>query len=46
MYAINLTELGPPRRLEPGQQDQKLLSLSMSPDGRFVLFCSDRVAED
>ena len=46
LYAINLTKLGPPRRLEPGQQDQKLLSLSMSPDGRFVLFCSDRPVEE
>lgn len=31
-----------PRRLELGQLDPKVASLSLSPDGRYVLFCADR----
>jgi Tol biopolymer transport system component len=31
-----------PRALEPGQCDGKIASLSLSPDGQFLLFCSDR----
>jgi RNA polymerase sigma factor (sigma-70 family) len=33
---------GPPMRLEPEGYDSTIASLSYSPDGRYVLFCSDR----
>jgi len=32
-----------PKRLEPDGGDSRLASLAFSPDGRFVLFCSERL---
>ncbi len=32
-----------PKRLEPDFDDTRLASLAFSPDGRFVLFCSERL---
>jgi|GEM_PF-3366076 len=42
LYVLNLDRLDPPQRLEPEVEDNKMLSLAFSPDGRYVLFCSDR----
>lgn len=42
LYVLNVDRLDPPQRLEPEVEDNKLLSLALSPDGRYVLFCSDR----
>lgn len=33
-----------PQRLEPGRFDRKIASLALSPDGRYLLFCSERAA--
>jgi Tol biopolymer transport system component len=40
LYAVEPGKM--PRCLEPGRYDGKIASTSLSPDGRFALFCSDR----
>jgi RNA polymerase sigma factor (sigma-70 family) len=42
LYAVQRGKPGPPRRLEPEGFDGKIASLGFSPDGRYLLFCSDR----
>jgi beta-lactamase regulating signal transducer with metallopeptidase domain len=41
LYTLQAGQLGPPQRLEAGY-DNKIASLAFSPDGRYLLFCSDR----
>ena len=42
LYSVKPGQLEPPKRLEPTGYDGKIASLAFSPDGRYVLFCSDR----
>ena len=42
LYCVDQDKPGPPRRLEPGGFDVTIQDLALSPDGRYVLFCSDR----
>jgi len=42
LYSISIGKYDPPQRLEPEGYDNKIASLALSPDGRYVLFCSDR----
>lgn len=43
LYSIQRGSFGPPKRLEAQGFDNKIASLEFSPDGRYVLFCSDRL---
>ncbi|WP_165067193.1 TolB family protein [Paludisphaera rhizosphaerae] len=43
LYSIQRGTFGPPKRLEAQGFDNKIASLEFSPDGRYVLFCSDRL---
>jgi beta-lactamase regulating signal transducer with metallopeptidase domain/Tol biopolymer transport system component len=43
LYTVRAGQSDPPKRLEPSGYDGKIASLAFSPDGRFVLFCSDRL---
>ena len=42
LYSIKPGQSDPPKRLEPTGYDGKIARLSFSPDGRYVVFCSDR----
>ncbi len=42
LYSVKPGQLEPPKRLEPGGYDGKIARLAFSPDGRYVVFCSDR----
>ncbi len=42
LYSFRVGKAEPPRRLEPEGHDKELIDLAMSPDGRYVLFSSDR----
>jgi Tol biopolymer transport system component len=42
LYSFQVGKSEPPRRLEPEGYDQEIADLASSPDGRFVLFASDR----
>jgi Tol biopolymer transport system component len=44
LYAFERGKSGPPMRLEPEGFDRVLQDLAYSPDGRYVLFSSDRPA--
>ncbi len=41
LYTLQAGQVDPPQRLEAGY-DNQLASLAFSPDGRYLLFCSDR----
>jgi WD40 repeat protein len=41
LYSVQQGKSEPPKRLEPGRFDT-ITDLEYSPDGRYVLFCSDR----
>jgi RNA polymerase sigma factor (sigma-70 family) len=43
LYSFEHGNADPPQRMEPGELDGKIASLTLSPDGRYVLFCSDRL---
>lgn len=43
LYTVKSGQLDVPKRLEPTGYDGKIARLAFSPDGRYVLFCSDRV---
>jgi len=43
LYTVKPGQFDPPKRLEPTGYDGKIARLAFSPDGRYVLFCSDRV---
>ncbi len=43
LYMLDTSEKGTPVRVEPQIEDNFMTSLGMSPDGRYVLFCSDRL---
>jgi Tol biopolymer transport system component len=43
LYRLDRDSAGP-RRLEPGRSDRTIQDLALSPDGRYVLFTSDRAA--
>ena len=42
LYSIQQGQSGPPKRLEPEGFDHRISGLAYSPDGRYVLFSSDR----
>ncbi len=42
LYAVDRSKPGPPTRLEKEGFDQRIDDLAFSPDGQYVLFCSDR----
>ncbi|MDR3632426.1 MAG: sigma-70 family RNA polymerase sigma factor [Isosphaeraceae bacterium] len=42
LYSIQKGRPGPPRRLERVGHDKAITDLAGSPDGRYVIFCSDR----
>jgi Tol biopolymer transport system component len=42
IYAIDPGVSGPPRRLDRGGDDKHISGLVFSPDGRYLLFSSDR----
>ncbi len=42
LYSVKPGQLELPKRLEPSGHDGKIARLAFSPDGRYVLFCSDR----
>ncbi len=42
LYILRTDKDEPAKRLEPEIEDNKIASLAFSPDGRYVLFCSDR----
>jgi len=42
LYSISIGNYDPPQRLEAKGYDNKIASLALSPDDRYVLFCSDR----
>ena len=46
LYFVQRGSFGPPRRLEDRAPDRKLAGLDFSPDGRFLLYCSDRASHD
>lgn len=46
LYSVQRGSFGPPRRLEDRGSDRRLAGLEFSPDGRFLLFCSDRDPHD
>ena len=41
-YAFQPGQTGPPRRLESGGYDEQIQDVAISPDGRYVVFASDR----
>ncbi len=44
LYTVKPGQFDPPKRLEqPRDGDGKIARLAFSPDGRYVLFCSDRL---
>ena len=43
LYTVKPGQSDPPKRLEPTRYDVKLARLSFSSDGRYVLFCNDRL---
>ncbi|QDU08391.1 M56 family metallopeptidase [Gimesia aquarii] len=47
LYSVQPGSFDPPQRLESDNLglDKKIASLTFSPDGRYVLFCSDRNAQ-
>ena len=45
LYAFQHGRPDPPRRLEPEGFDRRITGLAYSPDGRYVLFSSDRTAQ-
>jgi hypothetical protein len=46
LYEFRTDQAETPRRLEPDRYDKRIASLAFSPEGRFVLFCSDRLLGD
>ena len=42
LYSFRHGQPGPPRRLEPDGHDNLIVDLAASPDGRYILFSSDR----
>ena len=46
LYVVHTGQFDPPTRLESGGYDNKIAALAFSPDGRYVLFCSDRPKAD
>jgi hypothetical protein len=42
LYAFQQGQPDPPRRLESGGYDELIQDLTISPDGRYVVFASDR----
>ncbi len=42
LYSFRHGQPDPPRRLEPAGYDELIQDLTMSPDGRYVVFASDR----
>ncbi len=44
LYAFRPGQPGPPRALEPGRHDKLLRDPTFSPDGRYLVFTSDRLA--
>jgi Tol biopolymer transport system component len=42
LYSVQQGSFGPPKRLEPKGYDHNIAGLEYSPDGRYVLFGSDR----
>ncbi len=46
LYVVYTGQFDPPKRLESGGYDNKIAALAFSPDGRYVLFCSDRPKAD
>jgi Tol biopolymer transport system component len=42
LYSVQRGSFGPPRRAEERGFDGRLAGLEFSPDGRFLLYCSDR----
>lgn len=44
LYSVQRGSFGPPRELERPTPDRRLAGLEFSPDGRFLLYCSDRPA--
>ena len=45
LYTFERGKKAPPRRLEPGVQSKEIRDLAPSPDGRYVLFSSNRGEE-
>ena len=43
LYEFQTDQGKTPKRLEPDVDDKRIASLAFSPDGRFVLFCSERL---
>lgn len=43
LYMVQPSRFDPPKRLEPNRYDHKMARPVFSPDGRYVLFCSDRL---
>jgi Tol biopolymer transport system component len=43
LYSFEAGKPGPPKRLESRPYDKTLEDLALSPDGRYVVFCSDRL---
>jgi len=46
LYVVHTGQFDPPKRLESGGYDNKIAALAFSPDGRYLLFCSDRPKTD
>ncbi len=44
LYSFQVGKSEPPKRLEPEGFDKEIVDLAMSPDGRYVLFSSNRPA--
>ena len=42
LYTLDPGKPGPPRRLEPEGHDKLIRDLAFSPDGRYLLFSSNR----
>jgi Protein of unknown function (DUF1559)/WD40-like Beta Propeller Repeat len=42
LYTLDAGKPGPPKRLEPEGHDKLILDLAFAPDGRYVLFASNR----
>jgi Tol biopolymer transport system component len=45
LYTVKPGQFELPKRLEPTGYDRKIARLAFSPDGRYVLFCSDRLIQ-
>ena len=43
LYTVKPGQSDPPKRLEATRYDVKISRLSFSSDGRYVLFCNDRL---